>query len=224
MYYNVGMKKYSIVIPTYNNCEKYLKPCIESIIQYTDMADVELIVSANGCTDNTKQYLFYLSTVVPNLKAVWNDEPVGFAKATNEGIKLASANRIILLNNDTVLLERDKNQWLKMLDTGDISGVWSQYSHITKRRFAVFFCVMIDRKVFDTIGLLNEEYGVGGCEDIEFCAKAQDAGFKIDLNFDDGSFPIYHAAEGTVLDPELVQNWAQVFAQNETKLASKYAA
>jgi len=216
--------KYSIVIPTYNNCEKYLKPCIDSIIKYTDMNNVELVVSANGCKDNTKQYLFYLASAIPNLKAVWHDEPIGFARATNAGIKAATANRIILLNNDTVLLERAKNKWLEMLDTGDISGVWSQYSPITKRRFAVFFCVMIDRKVFDAIGLLNEEYGVGGCEDIEFCYQAEQAGFKIDLNFDDGSFPIYHAAEGTMLDPKLVQNWAEVFAQNEAKLASKYAA
>jgi GT2 family glycosyltransferase len=188
------------------------------------MADVELIVSANGCTDNTKQYLFYLATVAPNLKAVWNDNPIGFARATNEGIKLATANRIILLNNDTLLLERAKNQWLEMLDTGDISAVWSQYSNITKRRFAVFFCVMIDRKVFDTIGLLNEEYSTGGCEDIEFCYLAEQAGFKIDMNYDDGSFPIYHAAEGTMLDSKLVQNWHDIFAQNEAKLASKYAA
>ena len=54
--------KYSVVIPTYNNCEKYLKPCIDSIIKYTEMTDVELVISANGCTDNTRAYLDYLKT------------------------------------------------------------------------------------------------------------------------------------------------------------------
>ena len=38
---NIRLMKYSIVIPTYNNCEKYLKPCIDSIIKYTDMTDVD---------------------------------------------------------------------------------------------------------------------------------------------------------------------------------------
>ena len=75
--------KYSIVIPTYNNCEKYLKPCIDSIIKYTNMENVELIVSANGCTDNTKAYLDYLKTAIPNLEVVWNYNAVGFAKAVN---------------------------------------------------------------------------------------------------------------------------------------------
>ena len=79
--------KYSVVIPTYNNCEKYLKPCIDSIIKYTEMTDIELVISANGCTDNTKAYLQYLKTAVPNMQWSWNDEPLGFAKATNVGIK-----------------------------------------------------------------------------------------------------------------------------------------
>ena len=35
--------KYSVVIPTYNHCEKYLKPCIDSIIKYTEMADIESV-------------------------------------------------------------------------------------------------------------------------------------------------------------------------------------
>ena len=213
--------KYSIVIPTYNHCETYLKPCIESIAKYTDMSDVEIIVSANGCVDNTRQYLDYLQTIIPNLVVVWHNDPLGFAAATNRGIRICKGEKIVLLNNDTVILGPN---WLERLDAGDIGAVLTQYSEITKRQFAIFFCVMIDRKVFDAIGLLNEEYDVGGCEDIEFCYLAEQAGFKIDMNYDDGSFPIYHAAEGTMLDSKLVQNWHDIFAQNEAKLASKYAA
>jgi len=183
------------------------------------MGDVELVISANGCTDNTEAYLKYLKTAIPNLRWVWNDQPVGFAKAINAGIERSSAKRIVLLNNDTVILG---DKWLEKLDTGDISAVWTQYSPITQRRFAVFFCVMIDRKVFDEVGLLNESYGTGGCEDIEFCYKAEKLGFKITANWDDGSFPIYHKAEGTVHDTSLVQNWDNIFLLNELKLAKKY--
>jgi glycosyltransferase involved in cell wall biosynthesis len=120
--------KYSIVIPTYNNCEKYLKPCIDSIIKHTDMELVELIISANGCTDNTESYLEYLFTAIPNLKVVWNEEALGFAKATNEGIKVVTTNKVILLNNDTILLDQPKNRWLEWLDKGDINYVLGQYS------------------------------------------------------------------------------------------------
>ena len=184
------------------------------------MDEVDLIISANGCTDNTEAYLQYLATAIPNLCVVRSEEPRGFAKATNNGIRLCNGDKIVLLNNDTVILD---HHWLEKLDTGgDISAVWTQFSQITRRRFAVFFCVMIKPEVFQTIGFLNEEYGTGGCEDIEFCYKAEQAGFKIDANFDDGSFPIYHAAEGTVKDTNLVQDWDNKFLLNELKLAKKY--
>lgn len=184
------------------------------------MENVELIVSANGCTDNTKAYLDYLKTAIPNLEVVWNYNAVGFAKAVNAGILLAETERIVLLNNDTIILD---NNWLEKLDAGGgISTVWTQWSDITQQRFGVFFCVMIYADVFQRIGLLNEEYETGGCEDIEFCYKARWNDIKIHANWDDGSFPIYHKAEGTVHDPELVSDWSNVFLLNELKLAKKY--
>jgi len=229
--------KVSIVIPTYNNCEKYLKPCIESILKYTEMTDVELVISANGCTDNTLPYLNYLSTVVPRLLVVWSDEPLGYPKATNEGIKVCTADKIILLNNDTLLLDQPQDQWLEILDNPfranpqcGISCIIKTHSEAAGRDFAIFFCVMVHRKVFDAIGLLNEEYGVGAGEDTEFCIEAENAGFEVcevfekhwGSNIFTGGFPIYHKGEGTVHDPELVQDWENTFAKNSLRLAKKY--
>jgi glycosyltransferase involved in cell wall biosynthesis len=228
--------KYTIVIPTYNHCEKYLKPCIDSIIKHTDMEDIELIVSANGCTDNTEAYLTYLATAIPHLKYTISKEPLGYAKATNRGIELATTDKIVLLNNDTILLNQNKNQWLQMLDAPfqnpncGISCIIKQQCEPAGREFAVFFCVMVHRNVFTTIGLLNEEYGVGSGEDVEFCIEAEEAGFEViqvsDKHFVNnqftGSFPIYHVGEGTVHDANLVQNWNNIFHKNHLKLAKKY--
>ena len=230
------MKKYSVVIPTYNNCEKYLKPCVDSIIKYTNLDDIELIISANGCTDNTKAYLDYLVTAIPDLKVVWADEPLGYSRANNEAIRYATAEKIILLNNDTILLEQSTNQWLDILDKPfsdlecGISGIIKGNSEPAGRHFLVFFCVMIHKKVFDKIGLLNEEYGVGGGEDTEFCIEAENAGFKVLEVFEKlwdgtqytGGFPIYHKGEGTMHDTSLVNNYENVFLTNSLKLAKKY--
>ena len=229
--------KYSIVIPTYNHCERYLKPCVDSIIKHTDMGNVELIISANGCKDNTGAYLFYLNSAIPNLKVVWDEEPLGYSKATNGGIRNAVADKIILLNNDTILLDQPKNQWLEMLEAPflqnpnmGITGPILQNSPEAGRDFCIFFCVMIDRKVFDKIGLLNEEYGVGTGEDTEFCIEAVNAGFgmaetnpkTLEPNFYVGGFPIYHVGEGTVHDTNLVQDFNSVFRKNARKLGRKY--
>jgi len=214
--------KYSVVIPTYNNCEKYLKPCIDSIVKYTEMTDIELVISANGCTDNTAQYLAYLQTAIPNLRTVWNKDPIGYAKAINEGIKASTCQKIVLLNNDTILLNQPKNRWLEWLDQSDVNYILGQYSPITQRQFGIFFCVMIDLKVFTTIGLLNEDYETGGCEDIEFCFKAEKEGFTLIECSNNGTYPIYHKAEGTMNDSALVQDWKYKFHINQLKLAKKY--
>lgn len=227
--------KYSIIIPTYNHCNDLLRPCLESIKKYTDLFDVEVIVVANGCTDNTREYVESLGHPI---KLVWFDKPLGYAGANNQGLKIAKGDKIVLLNNDTVLLEQPKNSWLTLLDANfnnadcGISSVNNLYSAITQRYFAVFFCVMIKKAVFDKIGLLNEEYGTGSSEDIEFCYLAEQSGFNIykvgTSNYAEeyktytGNFPIYHIGEGTVHDKSLVPTWNDIFFQNELKLAKKY--
>ena len=227
--------KYSIVIPTYNHCDDFLKPCVESILQYSSLEDIEIIISANGCTDNTRSYVNELKyTYGSKIKLVWSDEPLGYPKATNAGIKEASYDKIILLNNDTKLLNQSKDQWLQMLEAPfensscGISCVVTEYSSIVNYHFAVFFCVMIDRKVFDTIGYLNEDFGTGSGEDIEFCVRALKSGFeilevsektKLNQKYYGGNFPIYHFGEGTVHDKDLVKEWDYIFVSNKFKLA-----
>lgn len=236
--------KYSIVIPTYNHCNDLLKPCIESIFKYTNMTDVELIISANGCTDNTKEYLKHLKERFTSIgfenhfKYAWSDSALGYPKAINSGIKMSTTDKIILLNNDTILLDQEKNNWLTLLENPfllkkkcGISGPLISHSPEADRNFAIFFCVMVDRKVFDAIGLLNEEYGIGGGEDIEFCIEAENVGFEVvecapkfktKENIYTGIFPMYHKGEVTVLDTNLVKNYENVFLRNGLKLAKKY--
>ena len=42
-----------------------------------------------------------------------------------------------------------------------------------------FFCVMIRKQVFQKIGLLDENFGLGFFEDDDFCVRASDQGFKL---------------------------------------------
>lgn len=236
--------KYSVVIPTYNHCDDLLKPCLESIFKYTDMRDVELIISANGCTDGTRSYLeslLYQFNVIgfgDHLKVIWSDQPLGYPKAVNLGVQVATTDKIVLLNNDTILLDQEKSHWLAMLESPfflrkkcGISAPIISHSPEAGRDFAIFFCVMIDRKVFETIGLLNEEYGHGAGEDTEFSIEAENAGFEVIEctpkftardNLYTGRFPIYHVGEATVHDSNLVPDWFESFKKNGMRLARKY--
>jgi len=236
--------KYSVVIPTYNHCDDLLKPCVESIFKYTNLADIELIISANGCSDNTSLYLdelrykFNQLNLAKNFQVAWSDAPLGYPKAVNEGVKLATTDKIILLNNDCILLEQKQDDWLNILNNPfennpkcGVSCVVKEHSKVMNYDFAIFFCVMVVKKLFDEIGYLNEEYTPGSGEDMEFCILAQQKGYEICQSYDimpldekyfTGNFPIYHLGEGTVHDKSLVPEWSSVFLRNKFKLAKKY--
>jgi glycosyltransferase involved in cell wall biosynthesis len=204
--------QYSIVIPTYNHCDDLLKPCLESIIKYTDLTDVEVIVVANGCTDNTKEYVESLGTP---FKLIWVDQAIGYTKATNEGIRASTGEYVVLLNNDTELLPQEKNCWLNMLRDAfkdpqvGLTGPLQLHDDYSDADVLIFFCVMIKRTVFDAIGLLDDIYTPGGGEDIDFTIRANLAGYKSvghnstyspEAGTNTGSMPIWHKDNRTFRD------------------------
>ena len=225
-------KKISIIIGTLNHLEDCLQPCIESLIKYTDLSDKEVVIVSNGSTDGTKEYVKSLGESFILLDF---PEPLGYAKANNEGIKVAQGEYIVLLNNDTILLEQEKDTWINMLlkpfedSSVGITGPIKGHSAPAGKDFVIFFCVMIKKEVFNKIGLISLDYGVGGGEDTEFCIEAEKAGYKTiqvpeqHTNYDGiqvvGGFPIYHSGEKTVKDnPE----WVKIFDNNSITLAKKY--
>lgn len=237
--------KYSIVIPTYNNCDKFLKPCIQAILTFSNIKNIELIVVSNGSTDNTFEYLgnlkddFNYLGLGKHIKVIWSNVALGYAKAVNEGIKASTCDKVVLFNNDAILLPQEKNFWLNVLDSSfssnskcGISCSLKRHSEIINMDFATFFCAMVDRKLINEIGLLDEQFEIGGNEDIDYCARAQLKGYEIEqpipLIYDEsiqlhvGAFPIYHQGEGTVHNKELVSDYEKIFRTNELKLALKY--
>jgi O-antigen biosynthesis protein len=62
----------------------------------------EVIVIDNNSSDNSIQYL---QPLFPSMQFVANKENIGFAKACNQGIKLAQGNYILFLNPDTIVPE-----------------------------------------------------------------------------------------------------------------------
>jgi len=228
------MLKISIIIPTHNHLEDCLKPCLESLIKYTVLDNAEVIIVANGCTDDTKEYVESLGKP---FKLLWFDEPLGYTKATNEGIKVSSGKYVVLLNDDTLFLDQDKNSWIKMLlepfeqnKKIGITGPLQKWDDDLKKSFIVFFCAMISREVIDKVGLLDERFSPGGAEDIDYCMRAMGEKYQImqvpstnilegNERFMIGSFPIYHKGEMTVRE---IEDWEEIFGENMKKLKRKY--
>ncbi|MGJ3236245.1 glycosyltransferase [Marivirga sp.] len=94
------MELVSIIIVNYNSFD-YTYKCIKSIIDKTKDISYEVIVVDNASTDFNKRKLEDLS---PSVKVIENIENLGFAKANNIGIQYSNSDVILLLNNDTLLL------------------------------------------------------------------------------------------------------------------------
>ncbi|APC41620.1 glycosyltransferase [Clostridium estertheticum] len=130
----IANRKTSIIILTYNNLV-YNRICVDSIRKYTKENTYEIIVVDNNSTDGTREWL----KEQKDIKAILNDENVGFPKGCNIGIESSDKeNDILLLNNDTVVTPR----WLdnlkeclysddKVGSTGSITNNCSNYQSIS---------------------------------------------------------------------------------------------
>ncbi len=93
--------KVSVIIVNYNG-KKWLEKCLTSITNQT-YKNYEVIFVDNNSTDDSVNYV---KQNFKQVKLIENDHNGGFAEGNNLGIKHATGEYIILLNNDTYV-EKD---------------------------------------------------------------------------------------------------------------------
>ena len=234
------MKK-SVVIPSHKHLDDFLRPCLESIIKYTDLTDVEVIVVCNGDGDTRSKE--YIESLGEHFKCIFVEEGIGFTKATNLGVRESTGEVIIFCNNDCVLLPQPKNLWLDILcnplkDNVGLTGNLKLWDHSVERRFCLFFMAATPRHIWDKIGGLDEAWSPGGGEDIEFCLQVEQLGYKVlqvpgdepcktvtlenGVTVNSNVFPNYHPGEGTAMDDEHKEMWIRHIAEVRAKLEHKY--
>jgi GT2 family glycosyltransferase len=92
----------SVVVVTYENLV-FTRLCLESVLANTRDIAYELIVVDNGSGDDTPGYLAALAERNSHLRVILNGGNLGFSPAVNEGLALARADHLVLLNNDTLV-------------------------------------------------------------------------------------------------------------------------
>lgn len=91
----------SIVIVNYNG-KKFLKECFESIQQAFKKTSYEIIVVDNNSADGSSDWI---KNNYPDIVLIQSKENLGFGKGNNLGVSHAKGKYILLLNNDTILLD-----------------------------------------------------------------------------------------------------------------------
>lgn len=95
---------FSVIIPVYN-VEKYLKECVDSILNQT-FSDYELILVDDGSTDGSPQICDDYAAIDSRVKVIHNKNG-GASAARNTGMKAAQGEYIINIDSDDYFLTND---------------------------------------------------------------------------------------------------------------------
>ncbi|QKJ67892.1 glycosyltransferase [Deefgea piscis] len=103
----------SIIIPTKNQLV-LLKRCVESVLEKTQYANYEIIIVDNQSDEaDALAYLQGLESLgSTKIRVIRYSKPFNFSAINNEAVKHSNGEYLVLLNNDTMVIQGD---WLSAL-------------------------------------------------------------------------------------------------------------
>ncbi len=199
----------AFIFPTFNSQGKW-KICVKSILNLNyPVNKIQIIIIDNDSTDKTaKSIKSYISkrNIHNTLYLIRNTSNVGFAKAINKGVSYTKSDLICITNDDVIfdpnsikiLIEdiisnskigiigpRVLSPHGNILSQGHIFNRWNGQVRPAKDDEQVDWiqgcCLLIDRKLFNKIGRLNDKYD-HFFEDLEIAYKVKKSGKKIAFN------------------------------------------
>lgn len=153
-----------------------------------------------------------------------------YAVNVNNGLEAATGDYLVICNNDCEFVQLDwLEHLLKPLKEGydiskegyDISSIvtsdqgWETRDEITEDdRFGSLWAMK--RIVYETLGGLDERFGLGNFEDADYYLRAKEAGFRIGKNW---AGIVEHKGRATfdVVDPK-----HEIFETNKAKFIAKW--
>ena len=132
------MKKVSVIIPVYN-VEKYIKKCLDSLVNQT-LSDIEIIVVNDGTPDNSqiiideyvKNYPDKVISIVKENGGQGSARNIGLEKATGEYIGYVDSDDYVELNMYEELYDKAKENDSDIVICGNNIVYENNYNKITE--------------------------------------------------------------------------------------------
>ncbi len=208
----------SILIPTRDRLD-LLRPCVESILRHTDYPNYEVVIVDNGSQDPaTLAWFSDLPTGGP-VRVVAYPHPFNYSAINNFAVEQSRGEVMVLLNNDTEVLNRE---WLDELvgwamlpdvgavgaklyfpsgliqhggvallslrgvaghlhlkEPGDAEGYMGRLRVPQDLSAVTAACMAVRKSVYRHVGGLNEIDLAVAFNDIDFCLRLRDAGYRV---------------------------------------------
>jgi GT2 family glycosyltransferase len=227
----------SIIVLCHNRWEDTHR-CLAALRRHTTPGSYEALVYDNASSDGTGERLRALRRSWPELSARSNPRNLPFAAAINRGMRRAAGRRLVWLNNDAIV----GPGWLEGLSaalTGapGAAAAGPMTDHMappqqlcrpfaTRRSgratdvpFLGGFCLMLDRAAARAVGPLDEGF-VWGWEDMDYCLRLRDAGYRLVLARD---VFVRHAGSRTLDEVPPAERARQDLA-NRARVRRKWSA
>lgn len=240
----MSTRKTSIIILTYNKLE-YTQMCIESIRKYTSPKSYEIIVVDNNSTDGTREWLAEQTSILTIFNEENSGFPKGCNQgieiASGASILLLNNDVLVTENwldllNDCLFSSEDigavgpisnsayGDQEIEV-SYSDFDEMWNfanQYNRTSeplwKQRLKLIgFCMLIKREALEKVGLLDELFSPGLCEDSDYSFRLTNKGYKLMLC---KNVFIHHF--GSTSFNEMAEKYKQLWERNRQKFQDKW--
>ena len=221
----------SLMLTTYNRLP-LTQRMFESLFKHTD-SPFRLIIIDNGSTDGTVEWLKSMPQNQPLCQSYdfqFNDKNLGIACGRNQAMMLADKYNdkwLSTLDNDIEFVPNWLSKCLDVLSANpkfaiglNMEGI--KYPKMKVNGKEVQFkrsgnlgtaCTVFSRKLHETIGFFNTEFGLYGEEDADFFMRARVIGYQMGYLPEDG----IHFGSGE-LDTGEYREWkSQMHATNLEK-------
>jgi len=157
----------SVIVPVYN-VEKYLKRCLESIVNQT-YKDLEIILVDDGSTDSSLQICEEYAEIDKRIKVI-HKQNGGLSSARNAGLRVASGDYVGFVDSDDDIDLNMYHQMYNIASQYNVDFVMSDYIRISTNQEAYLKTLNIDdgyyskkdirEKIFPSLIMGNNlEYG-----------------------------------------------------------------
>lgn len=228
-----------IVIPIWNQ-PGLTAACLQSLAACTP-EPVRLILVDNASGPPTRELLdrFKAEGKLP-AEILRNAANLGFIKAVNQGIRAGKSPWVCLLNNDTVVTAGWLSEMIRVAESDPSIGLVNPTSNclgypaqglppgeiarrLAKHRgesaplsTAIGFCLLARRSLFDQIGLLDEQFGMGNFDDDDLSLRVRKAGLR---PVRAAAAYVHHEEKASF---KKLPGWEKAFDENRKKFERKW--